>query len=97
MYIQPCTNPKSVKGATLNFSSQKTYDYSSYMAKKADDIVLISAIGGAAIALISAKNNMKREFLPKAFHNIGVATLGLFGLASLNFFAYEANHSKHRT
>lgn len=96
MYIQPCTNIKSVKGATFNFSGQSTYDYSSYMAEKSDDILIISTVGGAAVGLISAKNDLKREFVPKAFHNIGVATLGLFGLASLNFFISEANRSKNK-
>lgn len=93
MYIQPCTSKSLVKGATLNFSSKNSHDdynYYSYIAEKSNDIISISALGGTCVGFISAKDNLKREFIPKSLHNVGVATLALFGLASLNFFISEA-------
>jgi len=96
MYIQPCASKNLIKGATLNFSSQNRSNYSSYMSEKSNDIITISSVGGSLIGLVSAKNDLKRELVPKVFHSIGVVALALFGLASLNFFINEANHSKKK-
>lgn len=94
MYIQPCASKNGAKFVTLNFSGEKSNDYSSYMANKSNDIIATSAIGGTCVGLISAKSNFKREVLPKIAHNIGLATLILFGIISLNFFLSDSNNTK---
>lgn len=98
MYIQPCTTKYGGKVATLNFSSKKSNgnDYFSYISDKSFDIITISSLGGGCLSLISAKDNLKKEFIPKACHNIGVATLALFGITSLNYFISAEKNSKQK-
>ena len=94
MYIQPCTNKVEVKFIAVNFSSKKSDHYSSYMADKSNDIIKTSSIVGACLGLIAAKDNFKKELIPKVFYNIGFTSLALFGILSLHFLISEANNSK---
>lgn len=93
MHIQPCTSKHGVKNATFNFRSRQSSDYSSYMSEKSDDIIILSSLGGSCIGLIAAKNNFRKELVPKVFESIGFTAFALFGITSLSFFIKEARHS----
>lgn len=96
MHIQPCTSKNGVKNATVNFSSQKSSAYYSYMSEKSNDIVTISSLGGACIGVISAKDNLRRESVSKIAHSAGFATLALFTITSLNFLISKEYNSKKK-
>jgi hypothetical protein len=85
MRIEFDANRSTEKRFAANFGHKRSDNYYAYMSDRSNNIIKTSILGGTIIALITSRKNLRREFVPKVFQDIGTMTLILFGAASTKF------------